>query len=44
MYLTTFAEALEAFPEAELIALTGQPEQEIVELSPYGELVAGPRP
>jgi hypothetical protein len=44
MDLTTFAEALEGFREAELIARTCQPEQEFVALSPYGELVAGARP
>lgn len=40
----TFAEALEALREADLITLTGQPGQETVELTPHGEQVAGATP
>jgi predicted transcriptional regulator len=44
MDFTTFAEALEALREAELIVLTGRPGQETVELTSYGEQVAGATP
>ena len=44
MDFTTFAEALEALREAELIVLAGQPGQEMVELTSRGEQVARATP